>query len=66
MSQTLHGTVDFRRRHQLRFFYDAHWADILTYGPLLSKSLVNAAATLESRYFHSRRARLPVAMLKFR
>src|SRR5258707_1370424 len=42
MGQTLHRAVDFRRRHQLRFFYDAHWPDILTYGPLVSKSLVKA------------------------
>src|SRR5258706_1167444 len=42
MGQTLHGTGDFRRRHQLRFFYDEHWAYILTYGPLVSKSLVKA------------------------
>jgi hypothetical protein len=29
MGQSLHRAIDFRRRHQLVFFNDVHWANIL-------------------------------------
>src|SRR5260370_37483054 len=32
MRQPLQRAVNFRRRHQLRFFHDAHWRNILAQG----------------------------------
>src|SRR6266852_9803880 len=50
MGQTLQGAVDFGRRHQLRFFDDVHWPNIVAYEQPVSKRLVESQRVWNRRY----------------